>query len=74
MLRAFRESVDYNVASYCDEFQSDIPIKLEVIVETPPLFEEDGTPRTADITKDDREYSQWYARITMRLSNPEKSI
>ena len=32
--------------AFYDEFQSDIPIKHEVIVERPPLFEDDGTPRT----------------------------
>ena len=54
--------------AFYDEFQSDIPIKHEVIVERPPLFEDDGTPRTEEITKDDREHSQWYDRNTMWLN------
>ena len=32
--------------AFYDEFQSDIPIKHEVIVERVALFEDDGTPRT----------------------------
>ena len=31
------------------------------------LFEDDGTPRTKAVTKDDREHSQWYDRNTMWL-------
>ena len=60
--------------AFYDQFQSDIPIKHEVIVERPPLFEEDGTPRTEEIAKDDREHSQWYDRNTMWLSKSGKSI
>jgi hypothetical protein len=55
--------------AFYDEFQSDIPIKHEVIVERVALFEDDGTPRTEAVTKDDREHSQWYDRNTMWLSN-----
>lgn len=47
--------------------QSVIPIKHEVIAERIALFEEDGTPRTEAVTKDDREHSQWYDRNTMWL-------
>ena len=55
--------------AFYDEFQSDIPIKHEVIVERVALFKDDGTPRTEAVTKDDREHSQWYDRNTMWLSN-----
>ena len=55
--------------AFYDEFQSDIPIKHEVIVERVALFEDDGTPRTEAVTKDDREHSQWYDRNTMWLSS-----
>ena len=54
--------------AFYDEFQSDIPIKHEVIVERVALFEDDGTPRAEAVTKDDREHSQWYDRNTMWLS------
>ena len=54
--------------AFYDEFQSDIPIKHEVIVERVALFEDDGTPRTEAVAKDDREHSQWYDRNTMWLS------
>ena len=53
--------------AFYDEFQSDIPIKHEVIVERVALFEDDDTPRTEAVTKDDREHSQWYDRNTMWL-------
>ena len=55
--------------AFYDEFQSDIPIKHEVIVERVALFEEDGTPRIEAVTKDDKEHSQWYDRNTMWFSN-----
>jgi len=55
--------------AFYDEFQSDIPIKHEVIVERAALFEDDGTPRTEAVTKDDREHSQWYDRNTLWLSS-----
>ena len=54
--------------AFYDEFQSDIPIKHEVIVERVALFEDDGSPRTEAVTKDDREHSKWYDRNTMWLS------
>ena len=54
--------------AFYDEFQSDIPVKHEVIVERVALFEDDGTPRTEEVTKDDREHSQWYDRNTLWLS------
>ena len=53
--------------AFYDEFQSDIPIKHEVIIECVALFEKDGTPRTEEVTKDDKEHSQWYDRNTMWL-------
>ena len=55
--------------AFYDEFQSDIPIKTEVFVERIALFEEDGTPRTEAVTRDDREHSEWYDRKTMWLVN-----
>ena len=54
--------------AFYDEFQSDIPIKHEVIVERVTLFEDDGTPRTKAVTKDDKEYSHWHDRNTLWLS------
>ena len=59
--------------AFYDEFQSDIPVKHEVIVERVALFEDDGTPRTEKVTKDDREHSQWYDRNTMWLSKNARS-
>ena len=53
--------------AFYNEFQSDIPIKHEVIVERVALFEDDGTPRTEAVIKDDREHLQWYDRNTMWL-------
>ena len=54
--------------AFYNEFQSDIPIKHEIIVEREPLYEDDGTPRTEAVTKDDKEHSQWYDRNTLWLS------
>ena len=54
--------------AFYDEFQADIPVKHEVVVERSALFEEDGTPRIEEVTKDDREHSQWYDRNTMWLT------
>ena len=59
--------------AFYDEFQSDIPIKHEVIVERVALFEDDGTPRTEAVTEDDREHSQWYDRNTAWLSQKENN-
>jgi len=53
--------------AFYDEFQSDIPIKHEVIIERVALFNADGAPRKEEVTKDDREHSQWYDRNTMWL-------
>jgi hypothetical protein len=53
--------------AFYDEFQSDIPIKQEVIIERIALFDEQGEPRTEEVTRDDREHSQWYERNTMWL-------
>ena len=57
--------------AFYDEFQSDIPIKSEVIVERIALFEEDGTPRIEAVTRDDTEHWQWYDRNTLWLVNKE---
>jgi hypothetical protein len=54
------------MSSY-DEFQSDIPIKQEVIIERIALFDGQGNPRTDAVTGDDREHSQWYGRNTIWL-------
>ena len=53
--------------AFYDEFQSDIPIKQEVIIERIALFDGRGNPRTDAVTRDDREHSQWYDRNTMWL-------
>ena len=53
--------------AFYEQFQSDIPIKQDIIAERVALFEEDGTPRTDEVTKDDREHSQWYDRNTLWL-------
>lgn len=55
--------------AFYDEFEADIPIKHEVIVERVPLFNDDGTPNTDEVTEDDRAHSQWYDRNTLWLSN-----
>jgi hypothetical protein len=55
--------------AFYDEFEADIPIKHEVIVECVPLFNDDGTPNTDEVTEDDRAHSQWYDRNTLWLSN-----
>ena len=33
------------------------------------ICEDDGTPRTEAVTKDDREHSQWYDRNTMWMQS-----
>ena len=53
--------------AFYEEFESDIKIKHEVITERVPLFNADGTPRTEEVTKDDRDHSQGYDRNTMWL-------
>ena len=53
--------------AFYNEFQSDIPIKQEVIIERIALFDEQGEPRTEEVIRDDRENSQWYGRNTMWL-------
>ena len=58
--------------AFYDEFQSDIPIKHEVIVERLAFFGDDGTPRTESVTKDDRDHSQWYDRNTLCLAKNAK--
>ena len=63
---------NYVRRAFYEEFGSDIKIKHEVITERVPLFNTDGTPRTAEVTKDDREHSQWYDRNTLWLSKVGK--
>ena len=58
--------------AFYDEFQADIPVKHEVVVEPVKLFEEDRTPRIEAVAKDDREHSQWYDRNTIWLSKVGK--
>ena len=53
--------------AFYDEFEADIPLKQEVITERIALFDEQGDPRTQQITADDNEHSQWYDRNTMWL-------
>ena len=53
--------------AFYDEFQSDIPIKREVIIERIAQFDEEGHPRTDAVTRDDRKHSQWYDRNTLWL-------
>ena len=53
--------------AFYDEFQSDIPIKREVIIERIAQFNEEGNPRTDAVTRDDRKHSQWYDRNTLWL-------
>ena len=55
--------------AFYDEFQADIPIKREVIIERIALFDAEGNPRTDAVTRDDRKHSQWYDRNTMWLSS-----
>ena len=53
--------------AFYDEFQADIPIKREVIIERIALFDAEGNPRTDAVTRDDRKHSQWYDRNTSWL-------
>ena len=53
--------------AFYDEFEADIPIKREVIIERIALFDEQGNPRTDAVTRDDRKRSQWYDRNTLWL-------
>ena len=53
--------------AFYDEFEADIPLKQEVIIERIALFDEGGNPRIKEVTADDKEHSQWYDRNTMWL-------
>ncbi|MEZ7812382.1 MAG: hypothetical protein QMB16_01630 [Paracoccaceae bacterium] len=53
--------------AFYGEFQADIPIKREVIIERIALFDEHEDPRTDAITRDDRKHNQWYDRNTLWL-------
>jgi hypothetical protein len=53
--------------AFHDEFQADIPIKREVIIQRIALFDENGNPRTDAVTRDDRKHSQSYDRNTLWL-------
>ena len=59
--------------AFYDEFQADIPIKREVIIERIALFDEEGNPRTDAVTRDDRKHSQWYDRNTLWLYSRGRS-
>lgn len=52
---------------FYNEFQADIPLKREVIIERVAQFDEQGTPLTGAVTRDDREHSQWFDRNTQWL-------
>ena len=58
--------------AFYDEFQADIPIKKEVIIERIALFDEHGNPRTDAVIRDDRKHSQWYDRNTLWLHSRGK--
>jgi hypothetical protein len=49
---------------FYNEFQADIPLKREVIIERVAQFDEQGDPRTDAVTRDDKEHSKWYDRNT----------
>ena len=59
--------------AFYDEFQADIPIKREVIIERIALFDAEGNPRTDAVTRDDRKHSQWYDRNTLWLYSRGRS-
>ena len=52
---------------FYNEFKADIPLKREVIIERVAQFDEQGSPRTSEVTRDDREHSQWFDRNTQWL-------
>ena len=52
---------------FYNEFQADIPLKREVIIERVAQFDEQGSPRISAVTRDDREHSQWFDRNTQWL-------
>ena len=51
--------------AFYDEFQADIPIKREVVIERIALFDEQGNPKVDVVTRDDRKHSQWCDRNTL---------
>ena len=53
--------------AFYDEFEADIPLKQEVIIERIALFDESGNPRNQEVTADYKKHSQWYDRNTMWL-------
>ena len=53
--------------AFYDEFQADIPIKREVIIERIALFDKQENPRTDAVTRDNRKHSQWCDRNTLWL-------
>ena len=55
--------------AFYDEFGEDIGVSKELVIERVALFDGKGNPRTAEVIKDDREYSQWYDRNTLWLCN-----
>ena len=55
--------------AFYNEFGEDIGVSKELVIERVALFDEKGNPRTDEVTKDDREHSQWYDRNTLWLYN-----
>ena len=55
--------------AFYNEFGEDIGVSKELVIERVALFDEKGNPRTDEVIKDDREYSQWYDRNTLWLYN-----
>ena len=55
--------------AFYNESEEDIGISKEIVIERVALFDEKGNPRTDEVTKDDRENSQWYYRNTLWLYN-----
>ena len=49
------------------EFPTPVMTTYKVSTERVHLFNADGTPRTEEVIKDDREHSHWYDRNTLWL-------
>ena len=37
-----------------------MPVSSEIVIESPRMFEDDGTSRTDEMAVEDRERSQWF--------------
>ena len=48
-------------------FGEDIPVSSEIIIESPRMFEDNGTSRTDEMAAEDRERLQWFDRNVMRM-------